>query len=55
MCRVESSTLTRDRTLAPCTENLESEPLDHQGSPCSHFTHEESDSFGDFVTKDHTV
>ena len=27
------SSLTRDRTRAPCTGGTESEPLDHQGGP----------------------
>ena len=27
------SSLTRDRTRGPCSENMESQPLDHQGSP----------------------
>ena len=30
---VVSSSLTEDQTQAPCTGSLESEPLDHQGSP----------------------
>ena len=30
---VGSSSLTRDRTLAPCIGSVESYPLDHQGSP----------------------
>ena len=30
-----SSSLTRDRTQAPCIESAESYPLDPQGSPCS--------------------
>ena len=35
---VESSPLTRDWTPASCTESMESQPLDHQGSPiCLHF------------------
>ena len=29
------SSLTRDRTQAPCTGSTESQPLDHQGSPHS--------------------
>ena len=33
---VGSSSLTRDQTRAPCTGSLESQPLDHQGSPCAH-------------------
>ena len=32
MC-VRSSSLTRDRTRAPCIGSVESYPLDHQGSP----------------------
>ena len=28
-----SSSLTRDQTQAPCVGSVESEPLDHQGSP----------------------
>ena len=28
-----SSSLTRDRTWAPCMVSVESYPLDHQGSP----------------------
>ena len=28
-----SSSPTRDRTQAPCTESMVSDPLDHQGSP----------------------
>ena len=32
---VGSSSLTRDRTWAPCTGSSESQPLDHQGSPIS--------------------
>ena len=31
--RVGSSSLTRDRTRAPCTGGTDPEPLDHQGSP----------------------
>ena len=31
--RVGSSSLTRDRTQAPCIGTAESQPLDHQGSP----------------------
>ena len=31
---VECSSLTRDRTQAPCIWSAESQPLDHQGSPC---------------------
>ena len=30
---VESSSLTRDQTQAPCIVSLESQPLDHQGGP----------------------
>ena len=31
---VDSSSLIRDQTQAPCIESTESQPLDHQGSPC---------------------
>ena len=34
---VGSSSLTRDRTWAPCIGSVESYPLDHQGSPCCSF------------------
>ena len=34
---VESSSLTRDRTQAPCIGSTESCPLDHQGSPSQYF------------------
>ena len=34
---VGSSSLTRDRTWAPCIGSTESYPLDHQGSPSAHF------------------
>ena len=33
--RVESSSLTRDQTLAPCIGSVESYQLRHQGSPSS--------------------
>ena len=29
-----SSSLTRDQSQAPCIGGPESQPLDHQGSPC---------------------
>ena len=32
-----SSSLTRDRTPAPCIRSVESSSLDHQGSPCRLF------------------
>ena len=35
MWQVGSNSLTRDRTWAPSTGNMEFEPLDHQGSPQS--------------------
>ena len=35
MWQVGSSSLTKDRTWAPSTGNMEFEPLDHQGSPQS--------------------
>ena len=31
--RAGSSSLTRDRTRAPCVGSVESDPLDHQGGP----------------------
>ena len=34
---VGSSSLTRDRTWAPCTGSMESYPLDYQGSPWTSF------------------
>ena len=34
---VRSSSLTRDRTWAPCIRSVESYPLDHQGSPQDRF------------------
>ena len=34
---VGSSSLTRDRTRAPCIGSTESYPLDHQGSPRDFF------------------
>ena len=33
-----ATSLTRDQTLAPCTGRVESQPLDHQGSPRDDFS-----------------
>ena len=35
--RARSSSLTRDRSRAPCIGSAESYPLDHQGSPFLQF------------------
>ena len=59
MCQVlvvacEISSLTMDRTQAPCIGNPEAQPLDHQGSPTFTYfiKHTSVDNFGGILTSD---
>ena len=47
-----SSSLTRDQTQGPCIGNMESQPLDHQGSPYPfrHFRRTVREAFSEEVT-----